>query len=129
MDASSGLIWQTQLSRSRSKTSPARRSEKDRDGAQMVGRRSLLFVPGDQGAKLRKAATLPCDGVILDLEDSVGAAGKSEARVAAIRALEEIDFGPRERLIRINGLSSPWAADDLAALRTARVPPDTIVIP
>ncbi|MBI4212745.1 MAG: CoA ester lyase [Chloroflexi bacterium] len=92
-------------------------------------RRCLLFVPADQDAKLRKAATLPCDGVILDLEDGVGSAGKREARAAALRALEEIDFGPRERLLRINGFLSPWAADDLAALRDARVAPDTVVIP
>lgn len=86
-------------------------------------------MPADQDAKVRKAATLPCDGVILDLEDSVGFAGKGEARAAALRALAEIDFGSRERLIRINGLASPWAADDLAALRDSRVAPDTVVIP
>ena len=92
-------------------------------------RRCLLFVPATEEAKLRKAAALPCDGVILDLEDSIALALKAEARAAAIRALAEIDFGARERLIRINGLATPWAADDLAAIRNSPVPPDAVVIP
>lgn len=71
---------------------------------------------------------LPCDGVILDLEDGVPPARKAEGRTAALGALE-LPFGPRERLLRINALTSPWAEDDLAALREASVLPDTVVIP
>jgi citrate lyase beta subunit len=92
-------------------------------------RRSLLFVPADQEAKIRKAATLACDGVILDLEDGVAPAGKAEARAGVLRALREIAFGVRERLVRINALESPWGRDDLAALRAGDALPDTIVVP
>ena len=34
-------------------------------------RRSLLFMPGSNARALEKARTLPADGIILDLEDSV----------------------------------------------------------
>lgn len=91
--------------------------------------RCLLFVPADQAAKIRKAAGLACDGVILDLEDGVASAQKAEARAGALRALAEIDFGPRQRLVRINSFSTSGAAEDLAALRLAPVAPDAVVIP
>jgi len=92
-------------------------------------RRSLLFVPADQDTKLRKATSSACDGVIIDLEDGVLPAHKGKARASALRALRELSFGRRERIVRINALSSPWGADDLAALSEADVKPDTIVIP
>ncbi|MGQ0549786.1 MAG: HpcH/HpaI aldolase/citrate lyase family protein [Armatimonadota bacterium] len=88
----------------------------------------MLFVPADQEAKVHKATGLPCDGVILDLEDGVSAPRKVDARIAALAALG-LSFGPRERLLRINALTSPWGSDDLAALRDARVLPDTVVLP
>ncbi len=95
----------------------------------MRARRSLLFVPADQEAKIRKAATLAADGIILDLEDGVAPPQKAAARTGAVAALARVSFGTRERLVRINALDSPWGRDDLAALRAAAVRPDTIVIP
>ena len=92
-------------------------------------RRSLLFVPADQEAKIRKATALATDGVILDLEDGVTPAHKAEARAGVVAALATLVFGARERLVRINPLDSPWGREDLAALRVAAVLPDTIVIP
>ncbi|MDR7482515.1 MAG: CoA ester lyase [Armatimonadota bacterium] len=92
-------------------------------------RRSLLFVPADQPLKLRKAATVPCDGVILDLEDGVAPGRKADARAGALEALRDLPLAPRERLVRINALASPWGHDDLAAVRTADVLPDVVVIP
>lgn len=92
-------------------------------------RRSLLFVPADQEAKVRKAAALDADGVILDLEDGVAPERKAEARAAVVAALATLSFGARERLVRINALDSPWGREDLAALRAAAVLPDTVVIP
>jgi citrate lyase beta subunit len=92
-------------------------------------RRSLLFVPADQEAKIRKAATLAADGVILDLEDGVARPQKAEARAGALAALAAVAFGARERLVRINALDTPWGQADLEALRAAAVPPDAVVIP
>jgi citrate lyase beta subunit len=67
--------------------------------------------------------------VILDLEDGVAPARKTEGRAGALKALDTRDFSARERLLRINALDSPWGRDDLAALRTARSLPDTVMIP
>ncbi len=94
----------------------------------MRARRSLLFVPADQEAKIRKAAALAADGVILDLEDGVAPPQKAAARAGAVAALARVSFGA-ERLVRINALDTPWGRDDLAALRAAAARPDTIVIP
>lgn len=91
--------------------------------------RSLLFVPADQEAKLRKATTLSCDGVIIDLEDGVVPARKLDARTGALKALRDLALAPRERLVRINALSTPWGRDDLTALRRAEILPDIVVVP
>ena len=40
-------------------------------------RRSLLFMPGSNARALEKARTLPADGIILDLEDSVAPDAKA----------------------------------------------------
>ena len=67
--------------------------------------------------------------MILDLEDGVARGRKAEGRAGALKTLEGRDFGGRERLLRINGLDSPWGPEDLAALRGTRALPDTVVIP
>lgn len=67
--------------------------------------------------------------MILDLEDGVAPARKAEGRAGALAALATRDFGGRERLLRVNAVDSPWGRDDLAALQSASVVPDTVVIP
>ena len=71
---------------------------------------------------LAKAATLPADEVIVDLEDGVPASEKEEARgrLGEARAAGTL-------AIRINGLASPWWREDLAAAAEAR--PDVVVVP
>jgi citrate lyase subunit beta/citryl-CoA lyase len=49
-------------------------------GAQRIAPRSLLFVPGHRESMLAKAATLPADAIVFDLEDSVPLAEKAAAR-------------------------------------------------
>ncbi len=44
-------------------------------------RRSVLYMPGSNAKALAKAATLPADALILDLEDSVAPDAKDAARV------------------------------------------------
>jgi citrate lyase subunit beta/citryl-CoA lyase len=89
-------------------------------------RRSVLYVPGANARAIEKARTLAADGLILDLEDAVAAAGKVEAREGAGGA-ETGGFGHREVAVRVNGLSTPWGADDVAAIARAR--PDALVLP
>lgn len=90
-------------------------------------RRSVLYLPGVNARALDKAKTLPCDGVILDLEDAVAPEAKAAARTQVMAAVTAGGFGAREVIIRINGLDSPWWLDDLAAAAQAR--PDGILVP
>jgi citrate lyase subunit beta/citryl-CoA lyase len=90
-------------------------------------RRSALYLPASNARALEKARTLPCDVVILDLEDSVGPDAKAEARDQAVAAVRDGGFGGRELVVRVNGLDTPWGADDLAALARAR--PDAVLVP
>jgi citrate lyase subunit beta/citryl-CoA lyase len=76
---------------------------------------------------LEKAKTLPVDGVIVDLEDSVAPEVKETARKQAADAVKAGGFGGREVFIRVNGVDSPWHADDLSA--AARAAPDVILVP
>jgi citrate lyase subunit beta/citryl-CoA lyase len=90
-------------------------------------RRSVLYMPGSNARALEKAKTLPADGVILDLEDAVAPDAKETARNQVVAAVKAGGFGAREVFIRINGLDTPWFADDLAAAAAAA--PDAILIP
>ncbi|HET8542727.1 MAG TPA: CoA ester lyase [Anaeromyxobacter sp.] len=82
-------------------------------------RRSVLYVPGSNARALEKARTLPADGLILDLEDAVAPAAKEEARRLVLAALARGGYGFRETVVRVNGPSTPWGADDLDAAATS----------
>ena len=73
--------------------------------------RSVMYVPGDNPKALRKAASLPIDGIMIDFED--GARSKRAARAGALAALAEVDYGARHVVIRVNGVSSPHFAEDM----------------
>ena len=90
-------------------------------------RRSVLYMPGSNARALEKAKTLPADGVILDLEDSVAPDAKETARQQVVDAVKAGGFGTREVFIRVNGVDTPWHADDLAA--AAHAAPDAILVP
>jgi citrate lyase subunit beta/citryl-CoA lyase len=90
-------------------------------------RRSVLYMPGSNARAIEKARTLPADGVILDLEDAVAPEAKEQARQQVVDAVNAGGFGGREVFIRVNGLDTPWHADDLSAAAHAR--PDAILVP
>ncbi len=90
-------------------------------------RRSALYMPASNAKAIEKARSLPCDAVILDLEDAVAPEAKDMARAQAIEAVAAGGFGGRELIIRVNGLDTPWGADDLAAATKAA--PDGILVP
>ncbi len=90
-------------------------------------RRSVLYMPGSNARALEKAATLPADGLILDLEDAVAPESKELARIQVCAAVKDRRFGRREVIIRINGLDTPWGHDDMAAAVAAA--PDAILVP
>ena len=90
-------------------------------------RRSVLYMPGANQRALEKARTLPADALVLDLEDSVAPSAKAAARDLVCATLREQAYGRREVVVRINGLDTPWGADDLAAACKAK--PDAILVP
>jgi citrate lyase subunit beta/citryl-CoA lyase len=90
-------------------------------------RRSVLYMPGGNARALEKAKSLPCDAVILDLEDAVAPDAKAKARDQVVAAVTAGGFGSREVIVRINGLDTPWWLDDLDAAAKAR--PDGILVP
>jgi len=75
--------------------------------------RSLLFVPASKPAMIQKAAASAADLVCIDLEDAVAPDEKAASRPNVVRALKELNFGRRTRVVRINGLDTPFAYRDL----------------
>lgn len=91
--------------------------------------RSMLFVPADSEKKLSKSLTSPADALILDLEDSVAAARRPEARKMIAAWIPEARSGgiKAKLYVRINPLdSTDWEAD-LAGVMAAG--PDGIILP
>ena len=90
-------------------------------------RRSVLSVPAINRRALGKIASLDCDAVIFDLEDSVAPEKKAEAR----ENLRSFFAGPppagKERIIRINSSSSGFGADDLELVLALE--PDAVLLP
>ena len=78
--------------------------------------RSMLFVPASRPAMIPKAAASAADAVCIDLEDAVAPDEKPASRANVVRALKEIDFGRRVRIVRINGLDGPFAYRDLVEI-------------
>jgi citrate lyase subunit beta/citryl-CoA lyase len=90
-------------------------------------RRSLLSVPAINARALEKIRDLDCDGVILDLEDSVAPEMKGAARENLSRLFSDAPFAGRETIIRINPLSTPDGAADLKLVLSCR--PDAVLLP
>ncbi|EPX85232.1 HpcH/HpaI aldolase/citrate lyase family protein [Salipiger mucosus] len=85
--------------------------------------RSLLYVPGNNERFLGKAQSRGADALILDLEDSVPADRKQAARDMVAGALPELERGPSDLCLRVNGELLHLAGDlhlvagrDLAAI-------------
>ena len=93
----------------------------------MRARRALLYVPGDDFHKIQKAANLDVDSVCLDLEDGVASKRKAEARKTISHALQSLDFGNSERLVRVNSVTSGMLDADLEETIVSGV--DGVVLP
>ena len=76
-------------------------------------RRSCLYMPGANARALEKAREILADTLILDLEDAVAPEAKAEARAAIAAALNAGGYGPRELVVRMNGLDTEWGHADL----------------
>jgi citrate lyase subunit beta/citryl-CoA lyase len=90
-------------------------------------RRSLHFVPGGNERMIARALTLPADGLILDLEDAVPPERKAATRPIVRGWLEKLDFGGRERWVRMNPLATGLGRADLEETIAGR--PEGYVVP
>ena len=91
--------------------------------------RSLLFVPGDSPKKLDKGLASCADALIVDLEDSVAADRKSEARATALAFLQDAakQANRARLLVRVNALDTGLTDGDLDAVVAGK--PDAIMLP
>lgn len=89
--------------------------------------RSVLYMPSSNERALEKARSIPCDGLILDLEDAVAPDAKPAAREAAATAAASGAYGRRTVTIRVNGIGTEWHDADMVAASEAG--PAAIVVP
>jgi citrate lyase subunit beta / citryl-CoA lyase len=90
-------------------------------------RRSALYLPGNKARALEKGKTLPADVLIFDLEDAVGPDAKADSRTRVCDAVSSGGYGPREIVVRINGMGTDWHDDDLAAVAGSAA--DGVLVP
>lgn len=90
-------------------------------------RRSMLFVPGGNEKLLIKGLEQKVDALILDLEDSVAPAKKLEARKAVTEALQTHHFNRKEKVVRVNAISTEWGRFDIEEVLRGK--PDSLLLP
>ncbi|XP_060072176.1 citramalyl-CoA lyase, mitochondrial-like [Ylistrum balloti] len=92
-------------------------------------RRAVLYVPGSDERKLQKITGLDVDCAVMDCEDGVAANRKEEARNTIKKALDELDFGRTECVVRVNSVDSGLMEEDLKVIFRAESMPQTIMLP
>jgi len=91
-------------------------------------RRNLLFVPGTRPDRFAKALAAGPDMVTVDLEDAVIPPHKDRARAQAMPLFDGASDGI-ERVVRINGMRTPFGLKDLLAIIEHPSPPDALMLP
>lgn len=82
--------------------------------------RTLLFVPGSEPRKLKRAAEFGADAIAIDLEDAVAEDRKDAARALTREALDQLP-ADAVAFVRVNGLATGRTADDVAAVMCERL--------
>jgi len=90
-------------------------------------RRTLMLTPGNRPERLAKTVELDADAVAFDLEDGVAPDHKPAARSFINQQLEALDFGHRERVVRINAIGTEDYQADLAQVSFANA--DSVFVP
>jgi malyl-CoA/(S)-citramalyl-CoA lyase len=91
--------------------------------------RSELAVPGSNPALFAKAAASAADVIFLDLEDAVAPDDKERARRNIVAGLNDIDWGTKTMMVRINGLDTHYMYRDVIEVVEACPRLDMILIP
>ena len=91
--------------------------------------RSELAVPGTNTALFEKAAKSAADIIFLDCEDAVAPDDKEKARMNIIQGLNEMNWGTKTMMVRINGLDTHYMYRDVVDIVEACPRLDMILIP
>ncbi|MGH8718434.1 MAG: HpcH/HpaI aldolase/citrate lyase family protein [Burkholderiales bacterium] len=91
--------------------------------------RSELAVPGSNPGMFEKAAKSAADIVFLDLEDAVAPDDKEQARKNIIQGLNEVDWGTKTMMLRINGLDTHYMYRDVVDVLENCPRLDMVLIP
>jgi len=91
--------------------------------------RSELAVPGSNPGLFEKAAASAADIVFLDVEDAVAPDDKEKARKNIIAGLNDVNWGSKTMMVRINGLDTHYMYRDVVDIVEACPRLDMILIP
>jgi len=91
--------------------------------------RSELAVPGTDPSLFNKAAQSQADVIFLDCEDAVAPDDKERARKNIIHGLNDVDWGGKTLMVRINGLDTHYMYRDIVDIVEACPRLDMILIP
>jgi citrate lyase beta subunit len=90
-------------------------------------RRSMLITPAHRPDRMAGAMKLAVDSFVFDLEDGVPPARRDEARANLAQLMPTLDFGGRERVVRINAVDTADFPRDLDAIPLAHC--DALLVP
>ena len=90
-------------------------------------RRSMLITPAHRPDRMAGAMKLAVDSFVFDLEDGVPPARRDEARGNLAKLMPSLDFGGRERVVRINAVGTADCQRDLDAIPLAYC--DALLVP
>lgn len=76
-------------------------------------RRTMMFLNAQKPSLIKDPYIYRPDSIMLDLEDAVAENQKDAARFSLYHALKEIDYRGCERVVRINGLDTPYWQEDI----------------
>ena len=76
-------------------------------------RRTMMFLNAQKPGLIKDPYIYKPDSLILDLEDAVAENQKDVARFSLFHALKTIDYRGCERIVRINGLDTPYWKEDI----------------
>lgn len=73
----------------------------------------MMFLNAQKPGLIKDPFIYKPDSIMLDLEDAVAENQKDVARFSLFHALREIDYHGVERVVRINGLDTPYWKEDI----------------
>ncbi|MDO5336390.1 MAG: aldolase/citrate lyase family protein [Eubacteriales bacterium] len=76
-------------------------------------RRTMMFLNAQKPSLIKDPYIYKPDSIMLDLEDAVAETQKDAARFSLYHALKEINYRGVERVVRINGLDTPYWKEDI----------------